>query len=502
VPFEAQAAARERAAKAKARAAAAARAHRKCSWTSLSCDWHAAASDIDKGRHDAAAAVDATVQAVSNAADDTYTDLIRPGWELSVRAAQDEANAVEDAAEYGIHAAGTVVSFAAQAGSRIYKAATSAVSAAAGRAAVHVVKTVYHEAEKAATATVAFVKHHAAAITSIVVGVAVFAGCEAVTAGVGSIGCAALAGAASNMASYAVKAAQTGHFSVGGLLMAGATGAVIGAASAGLLDGASGLLSSGIDDAASSLAESATREATDETREAAAETADAGSESSGEDAGSRDGDDEESSCQTGVAQVGGQSFTAGTKVLLASGKAVPISSLKPGEKVLATNTKTGKNQPETITAVLVHHDRDLYDLKVRADGRTTVIDTTSNHLFWEPDSRRWVKAAALKYGTHLRTPSGGQAVALGGHTPRDTTGGCGTSPSPATTTTTSLSAQGPLTCLSTTAQLGQIIRHARHDGGWGEAEEDRRVEPASLIRNCGDAINTRFSNREIAGSEG
>jgi hypothetical protein len=29
------------------------------------------------------------------------------------------------------------------------------------------------------------------------------------------------------------------------------------------------------------------------------------------------------------------SFTAGTKVLLSSGKAVAISSLKPGEKVLA-----------------------------------------------------------------------------------------------------------------------------------------------------------------------
>jgi hypothetical protein len=71
---------------------------------------------------------------------------------------------------------------------------------------------------------------------------------------------------------------------------------------------------------------------------------------------------------------------------------------------------------------LVHHDRDLYDLKVRAAGRTAVIDTTSSHLFWASDSRRWVKAAALKYGTRLRTPSGGQAVALGGYTPRDTTG--------------------------------------------------------------------------------
>jgi hypothetical protein len=192
---------------------------------------------LAKGWQDVAAAVDATVQAVSDAADATYSDVLRPGWDLVVRAAQDEANAIEDAAEYGIHAAGTVVSFAAQAGSRIYKAATNA-AAAIGKAAVHVVKTAYHDAKKAATATVTFVKNHAAAITSIVAGVAVFAGCETVTVGLGSIGCAALAGAASNMASYAVTAAQPGHFSVGGLLKAGVTGAVIGAATAGLLEGA------------------------------------------------------------------------------------------------------------------------------------------------------------------------------------------------------------------------------------------------------------------------
>ena len=67
---------------------------------------------------------------------------------------------------------------------------------------------------------------------------------------------------------------------------------------------------------------------------------------------------------------------------------VPISQLRPGEKVLATDTKTGKTQPDTISAVLVdgvpvgfsclndrpspepvadvlfHNDTDLYDLKI------------------------------------------------------------------------------------------------------------------------------------------
>ena len=46
-------------------------------------------------------------------------------------------------------------------------------------------------------------------------------------------------------------------------------------------------------------------------------------------------------------------------MLLASGKAVPISSLKKGEKVKAVDTKTGKTQAGAVTAALVHYDTDL-----------------------------------------------------------------------------------------------------------------------------------------------
>ena len=128
----------------------------------------------------------------------------------------------------------------------------------------------------------------------------------------------------------------------------------------------------------------------------------------------------------GSCLVGGSSFTAKTEVLLANGKAAPISSLTVGEKVLATNTKTGKTEAEAVTAVMLHYDRDLYDLKVRARGKTTVIDTTSSHLFWVPGGRgqsgRWVKAGALKYGAHLRTATGNAAVVVGGAAPRQQDG--------------------------------------------------------------------------------
>ena len=80
-----------------------------------------------------------------------------------------------------------------------------------------------------------------------------------------------------------------------------------------------------------------------------------------------------------------------------------------------------------MAAVLIHHDTDLYDLKIRAGTRTAVIDTTSSHLFWVPPTGhragRWMKAGALKYGTHLRTPSGGDtATVLSGWTPKDAAG--------------------------------------------------------------------------------
>ena len=141
-----------------------------------------------------------------------------------------------------------------------------------------------------------------------------------------------------------------------------------------------------------------------------------------EDAGAEAAEDAGGDAADAAASCGGMSFTAGTEVLLASGKAVPISSLKPGEKVLATNTKTGKTQAEAVAAVLVHHDTNLYDLRVKANGHTSVIGTTSNHLFWTTGTRsspgRWVKAAALKYGAHLRTPTGSTATVLGGYAPR------------------------------------------------------------------------------------
>ncbi|HUY44152.1 MAG TPA: Hint domain-containing protein, partial [Streptosporangiaceae bacterium] len=115
---------------------------------------------------------------------------------------------------------------------------------------------------------------------------------------------------------------------------------------------------------------------------------------------------------------GGASFTPGTKVLLASGLAVPIASLKPGDKVLATNVRTGKTQAEPVAAVLVHHDTSRYDLRVKTVRGYAVIHTTATHLLWDPSlDYGWIPANHLKPGMHLKTPDGQSAVVVGGSVP-------------------------------------------------------------------------------------
>jgi RHS repeat-associated protein len=115
----------------------------------------------------------------------------------------------------------------------------------------------------------------------------------------------------------------------------------------------------------------------------------------------------------------GNSFTPGTGILLGNGKTAPIATLKPGDTLLATNTKTGKTGPETVAAVEVNHDTDLYDLKVKTSHGVQVIHTTSNHLFWDPYlDHGWTPANHLKPGERLKTADGTLAIVVGGSAPK------------------------------------------------------------------------------------
>jgi hypothetical protein len=112
------------------------------------------------------------------------------------------------------------------------------------------------------------------------------------------------------------------------------------------------------------------------------------------------------------------SFSPATRVLLAVGKPAPISSLRPGDRVLATNTRTGKTSPETITAVEINHDLDLYDLTIKTRRGLAVIHTTASHLFWDPYRHQWVPSSKLTKGEHLLAANGMLATADGGAAPK------------------------------------------------------------------------------------
>jgi hypothetical protein len=87
--------------------------------------------------------------------------------------------------------------------------------------------------------------------------------------------------------------------------------------------------------------------------------------------------------------------------------------------------KTGKSSRETVKAVILEHDNDLYDLydlTVKVGGRTAVIQTTQHHRFWDQTTRRWTYADALSAHDLLRTHGRAKVTVISGYVPADATG--------------------------------------------------------------------------------
>ncbi|MGW4273292.1 polymorphic toxin-type HINT domain-containing protein [Streptomyces seoulensis] len=103
------------------------------------------------------------------------------------------------------------------------------------------------------------------------------------------------------------------------------------------------------------------------------------------------------------------SFDPSTPVLLKDGETKPISAVKSGDKVATGDPENGKRRGSgTVTALLVHNDDDLVTLTVRdAEGRTSLVHTTSRHPFWDDADRAWVAAGNLTAGHSLSTATNG-----------------------------------------------------------------------------------------------
>ncbi|MFF3565807.1 ricin-type beta-trefoil lectin domain protein [Streptomyces sp. NPDC002574] len=119
---------------------------------------------------------------------------------------------------------------------------------------------------------------------------------------------------------------------------------------------------------------------------------------------------------SGKAEGGGggggcNSFVPGTKVLLADGSAKPIEKVRTGDKVVATDPKTGETRIETVTAKikgqgLKHLVKVTIDVDGKAGSRTAQVTATDGHPFWVPELRAWLKATDLRPGQWLQTSTG------------------------------------------------------------------------------------------------
>ncbi|MEU5985744.1 ricin-type beta-trefoil lectin domain protein, partial [Streptomyces sp. NPDC047434] len=105
------------------------------------------------------------------------------------------------------------------------------------------------------------------------------------------------------------------------------------------------------------------------------------------------------------------SFVPGTNVLMADGSTKPIDKVKAGDKVVATDPKTGETRIETVTAEikgqgLKHLVKITIDTDGKAGSKTAQVTATDGHPFWVPELDDWVDATDLIAGEWLRTSAG------------------------------------------------------------------------------------------------
>lgn len=95
------------------------------------------------------------------------------------------------------------------------------------------------------------------------------------------------------------------------------------------------------------------------------------------------------------------SFTGETGVLMADGTRKPISKIKVGDKVRATDPETGETSAKTVTAVWVHEDSVI---ALDIDGKR--VTTTEDHPFWNDTDQQWQRADQFDPGDRVRAADG------------------------------------------------------------------------------------------------
>jgi len=388
--------------------------------------YNRASSAVKNTYHRAKTAVKKAAHAVKKRVQ-RYASSVKRHWKKAVAA-------VKKHTPKWVKAAYHKAAKATKAAMKYAKQAGKAYLAVAKRVAKNPVGAI----KDAAKATAKFVVKHKDALLEIAaIGGAILAGmaCTAVTAGAGAIACMVGASALINLAK---DAAQGDIHSVGDALGSLGTGALqglaggVGGAVAGKLGTlVAGKVGSGI---VGRLATDAVENGVDDVINQAVTTGRVDPRSAalgmipGLGAAARKGKGaaREAASGAGLNLIGGlagggcstssgstrrHSFDPDTKVLMADGSQRPIKDVNVGDKVLATDPTTGVSKAEDVTQLHRNTDHDFSDVTVKdQNGRTSVLNTTQNHPFWNKTDKKWTDAKDLKPGDRLEVEGEGQVL--------------------------------------------------------------------------------------------
>jgi RHS repeat-associated protein len=264
---------------------------------------------------------------------------------------------------------------------------------------------------KAASAVGGFVKKHQAAIIGGVAGAVVFGGCMALTAGVGSIGCAVAAGAVGGAVSnlWRTKVQKTEPFSWKSFLGETALGAASGLIGGGAFGAIAGRFAPTATAAASNAIRSVTSAGAQRATQAAQAMAAAVSRSRATAAAAAARQRISSAVSSLKQRISGSgcSFAGSTGVLMADGTVKPIDQVEPGDEVLATDPETGEKVAKRVEATHGHDDVVLTLVLTTSTGERREIRTTEDHPFWSQTEREFQRADELDPGELVLTADGG-----------------------------------------------------------------------------------------------
>ncbi len=110
----------------------------------------------------------------------------------------------------------------------------------------------------------------------------------------------------------------------------------------------------------------------------------------------------------------GNSFVAGTEVLMADGTHKKIEDITAGDRVIATDPVTGRTEARPVVALIEGRgEKNLVSITLNSgDGQAGLLVATDHHPFWVADQNHWLNADDLAASMRLTSLDGGALKVL------------------------------------------------------------------------------------------